>query len=64
MGRCFHDCTATLVLNPHTQEIVSLRQMTYVQITAKGAIEVKPIRFEIDGTAALQNTLEITDFQY
>lgn len=60
----YHDCTATLVLNPHTQEIVSLRQMTYVQITAKGAIEVKPIRFEIDGTAALQNTLEITDFQY
>lgn len=60
----YHDCTATLVLNPQTQEIVSLRQMTYVQITAKGAIEVKPIRFDIDGTAALQNTLEITDFQY
>lgn len=60
----YHDCTATLVLNPQSLEIVSLRQMTYVQITAKGAIEVKPIRFEIDGTAALQNTLEITDFQY
>lgn len=60
----YHDCTATLVLNPDTQQVVSLQQMMYCLITAKGTIDAGPIHFNIDGTAALQNTLRITDFQY
>lgn len=60
----YHDCTATLVVNPETLEIVSLYQRMYCLITAKGAIDMGIIHFDIDGNATLQNTLQITDFQY
>lgn len=60
----YHDCTATLVVHPETQQIVSLRQRMYCLITAKGAIDMGIIHFDIDGNATLQNTLQITDFQY
>lgn len=60
----YHDCTATLVVNPETLEIVSLKQRMYCLITAKGEIDMGIIHFDIDGNATLQNTLQITDFQY
>lgn len=60
----YHDCTATLVFNPQSKEIASLLQMTYVTITAKGVIDLGLVEYAIDGTAALENTLTITDFQY
>lgn len=60
----YHDCTATLVVNPETLEIVSLKQRMYCLITAKGEIDMSIIHFDIDGNATLQNNLDITDFQY
>ena len=60
----YHDCTATLVFNPQSKEIASLLQMTYVTITAKGVIDLGLVEYAIDGSAALENTLTITDFQY
>lgn len=55
----YHDCTATLVLNPKNNQIVSLQQIMYCKITAKGTVV-----FKIDGNATLRNTLKITNFQY
>lgn len=58
----YRDCTATLVLNPKTNQIISLDQIMYCDITAKGRI--KPLFMDIDGGATLRNTLKITDFKY
>ena len=60
----YHDCTATLVVNPKSNQIVSLEQIMHCLITAKGAIQVGLIHIPIDGSASLRNTLRITDFQY
>lgn len=60
----YHDCTATLVMNPQNDQIVSLEQIMHCLITAKGAIQVGFIHIPIDGSASLRNTLRITDFQY
>ncbi len=59
----YHDCTATLVFNPNNHQIVSLGQKMYCLIEAKGAIDMI-VHFDIDGNATLENTLQITNFQY
>lgn len=58
----YRDCTATLVLNPKTKQIVSLEQIMYCDITAKGRIKI--LFMDIEGGATLRNTLKITDFKY
>lgn len=58
----YRDCTATLICNPKTNQIVSLEQIMYCDITAKGRIKV--LFMDIDGGATLRNTLKITDFKY
>ena len=59
----YHDCTATLVFNPNNHQIVSLGQKMYCLIEAKGTIDMV-LHFDIDGNATLENTLQITNFQY
>lgn len=56
----YRDCTATLVCNPKTNQIVSLEQIMYCDITAKGRIKI--LLMDIEGGATLRNTLKITDF--
>ena len=58
----YRDCTATLICNPKTNQIVSLEQIMYCDITAKGRIKV--LFMDIDGGATLRNTLKITNFRY
>lgn len=58
----YRDCTATLVVNPKTNQIVSLEQIMYCDITAKGRIKI--LLMDIEGGATLRNTLKITDFKY
>lgn len=55
----YHDCTATLIFNPNSNHIVSLQQIMYCKITAKGSVMIA-----VDGNATLRNTLKITNFQY
>ena len=58
----YRDCTATLICNPKTNQIVSLEQIMYCDITAKGRIKV--LFMDIEGGATLRNTLNITNFLY
>ena len=55
----YHDCTATLVYNPTTKQIVTLDQHMVVLITASAKLGAK-----IALTQELHNYLSIWDFVY
>lgn len=57
----FHDVTSTVVYNPKTNEIVSLKQITKVTVSGKGKIAGMEI---VVDKQELINTKEITDLKY
>ncbi len=57
----FHDVTSTVVYNPETDEIVSLKQITKVTVSGKGKIAGMEI---VVDKQELINTKEITDLKY
>ena len=57
----YYDCTAELVYNPTTNEIVSLDQYMHILIDIKSG---KVIGMSAVGTAVLDNYLHLSDFQY
>lgn len=57
----YYDCTADLVFNPETNEIVSLDQYMHILINIKSG---KVFGLSAVGTAVLDNYLYFSDFQY
>lgn len=57
----YYDCTAELVFNPETNEIVSLDQYMHILINIKSG---KVVGMNAVGTAVLDNYLYFSDFQY
>lgn len=57
----YYDCTAELVYNPTTNEIVSLDQYMHILIDIKSG---KVLGMSAVGTAVLDNYMYLSDFQY
>ena len=57
----YYDCTAVLVFNPETNQIVSLDQYMHTLITIHGG---RVLGSSAKGTAVLDNYMNIYDFRY
>ena len=56
----YYDCTAVLTYNPKTNHMVDLYQYMHVLITGSG----KVLGSKFNGSAVLDNYLEITNVKY